>query len=203
MADSPPQTAQLHRWLERMRAGDLTAREELLRSVCGRLERLARKMLRQFPGVHRWTQTDDVLQNALLRLLRALEQVQPAGMRDFFNLAAQQIRRELLDLARHYYGPCGVGANHDSQPQHATDSAPEHHLLDQTDNPDELDRWCRFHEEVERLPADEREVVGLIFYHGWTQVEVAEVCGVDVRTVRRRWEFALVQLHRVLHEDEA
>jgi DNA-directed RNA polymerase specialized sigma24 family protein len=41
-------------------------------------------------------------------------------------------------------------------------------------------------------------VVGLIFYQGWTQAQVAEVLGVNVRTVRRRWEAALVRLHRVL-----
>lgn len=69
--DDPPQTAQLHDWLDRVQAGDLAAREELLRGVGNRLERLARKMLRRFPGVHRWVETDDVLQSALVRLLRA------------------------------------------------------------------------------------------------------------------------------------
>jgi RNA polymerase sigma factor (sigma-70 family) len=37
----------------------------------------------------------------------------------------------------------------------------------------------------------EREVVGLIFYHGWTQAQTAELFGVDERTVRRRWRSAL------------
>src|SRR5258707_13793281 len=95
MPDPSAHTTQLHGWLERMRAGDLTAREELLHSLCGRLERLARKMLRRFPKVHRWAETGDVLQNSLLRLLRALEQVQPASMRDFFGLAAEQMGPEL------------------------------------------------------------------------------------------------------------
>lgn len=50
--------------LERMRAGD-AACGELLRSVSGRLERLARKLLRGFPRVSRWVQTGDVLRVAL------------------------------------------------------------------------------------------------------------------------------------------
>ena len=114
MPDSSVHTTQLHGWLERMRAGDLAAREEMLRRLSARLERLARKMLRRYPRVQRWTDTEDVLQNALLRLLRALEQVQPGSMREFFGLAAEQMRRELLDLAKHFHGPLGVGANHAS-----------------------------------------------------------------------------------------
>ena len=50
MSDPSLHTTQLHGWLARMRAGDLSAREELLRNVCGRLERLARKMLQRRSG---------------------------------------------------------------------------------------------------------------------------------------------------------
>src|SRR5438445_5611148 len=109
-----PPTVQLLGWLERMRAGDLTAREALFGHVCERLRRLTRKMLKGYPGVQRWAETDDVLQNALLRLLRALQEVWPASTREFFGLAAEQMRRELLDLARHFYGPQGLGAHHAS-----------------------------------------------------------------------------------------
>ena len=67
MSDAAVHTTQLHGWLDRMRAGDLAAPEELLRAIGGRLEALARKMLRRHPGVGRWADTDDVLQNALHR----------------------------------------------------------------------------------------------------------------------------------------
>src|SRR5438093_6684777 len=107
MADDVVNTVQLNEWVDRLRAGDRAASDELLRTVCGRLERLARKMLQRFPNVHRWADTGDVLQNSLMRLLRALEEVRPGSVRDFFGLAAEQMRRELLDLARHYYGPQG------------------------------------------------------------------------------------------------
>ena len=49
----------------------------------------------------------------------------------------------------------------------------------------------------------EREVVGLVFYHGWTQAQVAELFQVDVRTVRRWWESALVKLHRELNNESS
>jgi hypothetical protein len=68
-------------------------------------------MLRDFPGVHRWEETDDVLQNAQLRLNRALGAAQPPTVAELFRLAAAQVRRELIDLARHYSAACGLGAN--------------------------------------------------------------------------------------------
>src|SRR5437868_627680 len=100
MGLSSLRTPQLHLWLDRVQKGDLTARDELLKSVVHRLERLARKMLGRFPSVRGWADTGDVLQSALMRLLRALQEVRPPSVRDFFGLAAEQMRRELLDLAR-------------------------------------------------------------------------------------------------------
>ena len=69
-------STQIQRCIDRLRSGDATARDELLAHAVDRLTRLTRKMLRDFPGVHRWEETDDVLQNAVLRLCRALEEVQ-------------------------------------------------------------------------------------------------------------------------------
>jgi RNA polymerase sigma-70 factor (ECF subfamily) len=199
MPDPSFSTRRLQGWLDRLQTGDPSARDELLRQVGGRLERLARKMLRRFPGVRRWAETDDVLQNALLRLLRALEQVRPADTRQFFGLAAEQMRRELLDLGRHFFGPQGCGAHHASRApgDDSTDGGAD--PPDRADHPRELERWSAFHEEVEKLPAEEREVVSLLFYHGWQQAEVAELLGVTVRTVQRRWQAALVKLHGLLH----
>jgi DNA-directed RNA polymerase specialized sigma24 family protein len=33
-----------------------------------------------------------------------------------------------------------------------------------------------------------------VFYHGWTQVKIAELFGVDERTIRRRWATACDRL---------
>ena len=202
MSDPSVQTVQMHHWLERMQAGNLRHRDELLRSFCGRLESLAHRMLRRFPQVQRRAQTDDVLQNALLRLLRSLQSVKPASVHDFLGLAALEIRRECLDLARHFCGPQGVGANHASQGAGSDRTGVVPEPVAQTDDPDDLERWQAFHEGVEGLPVEEREVVNLIYYHGWTQAEAAYLFQVSERTIRRRWESALVKLHRRLNHQE-
>jgi RNA polymerase sigma factor (sigma-70 family) len=200
MSDPAAQTTLMVQWLDRMRVGDASARDELIRSFRGRLELLARKMVGRDRRVARWVDAEGVLQNALLRLLRALETVRPESTRAFFGLAAEQMRRELLDLARHYYGPEGEGANHDSVAPRPDDSRPG--LDPPAPDANDLERWARFHEEVERLPVHEREVVGLIFYHGWTQSQVADLFHRDVRTVRRWWEAALVRLHQVMKDGD-
>jgi RNA polymerase sigma-70 factor (ECF subfamily) len=194
MADEFPETVQLTAWLARMRAGDKTAREAFLGHVCERLRRLTRKMLKGYPGVQRWAQTDDVLQNALLRLLRALDDVEPTSTREFLGLAATQIRRELLDLARHFYGPHGTGANYSSRTGEPAGSA-ELEPPAPPDDPGNLAAWGEFHERIGQLPAEERETLDLLYYQGLSQTDAAGLLGVSVRTVQRRWQSALLKLH--------
>jgi RNA polymerase sigma-70 factor (ECF subfamily) len=195
MAETPSvRTTDLHAWVDRLRAGDRAAADELLRAVGGRLEGLARRMLKGFPNVKRWADTGDVLQGAAMRLLRTLERIRPDSTRDFFNLAAVHVRRELLDLARHFGGPQGVGANHASAAPGADAGPPAYEAAAPAADTADLDRWVRFHEAVERLPAAEREVVGLAFYHGWTHEQIAELLQVTDRTVRRYWQAACLRL---------
>jgi RNA polymerase sigma-70 factor (ECF subfamily) len=189
---SSPQTWQLHDWLDRVEAGDVQAREELLRSVGDRLERLARKMLRGFPSVQRWADTGDVLQASLLRLLRALREVRPNSMREFFGLAAEQMRRELLDLARYFERAGAALAEQAATPPEQLElPAPQ-------EDAGELELWACFHEAVQRLPDQEREVLSLLFYHGWSQPQVAQLFGLDERTIRRRWRAACLHLQQML-----
>jgi len=188
------ETVQLNDWLDRWRAGDLRARDELVRAALPRLELLARKMLRRFPNVRPLNDTQDVLQNAVLRLLRSLQQVDPppANTRAFFGLAAMEIRRVLLDLARQ------GGAARRRGLGRPGDALREEEPPDARDVVEDLERWAAFHEAVERLPVEEREVIGLAFYHGWTQARIAELFQVSERTVARRWHSACLQLQTML-----
>lgn len=183
MASPGNTTTKLQHWLDLMRNGDDHARTELIGHACERLRILTRRMLRGYPLVRRWEQTDDVLQNAMLRLYRALADVTPDSLRHFYNLAALQIRRELLDLAKHH-------ARNDDGEKRAAEPA------DEDGEPSSLIEWSEFHRLVESLPEDEREVFALVWYHDLSQAEAADVLGVSVRTVIRRWQAARIRLQK-------
>jgi RNA polymerase sigma-70 factor (ECF subfamily) len=192
------QTTEMQRQLERWAAGDVAARDRLLERAGQRLLTLTRRMLRGYPHLRRWEQTDDVFQSAVLRLYRSLGDVRPKSIGQFFGLATTQIRRTLIDLARHHFGPEGAAARHESsfagrdRSGHEGTAEPA-----RTDEPPEtLDAWARFHEAVDALPADERDAFSLIWYGETTQVEAAELLGVTERTVLRR----LVRARLLLHE---
>lgn len=188
----------LHGLIELAATGDPAARAALLDHACDRLLRLTRKMFHTFPDLRRWEMTDDVHQNAMLRLHRALADVKVESVRHFFNLAAVQIRRELLDLAKHHFGPEGAAAKHHTDGQPADDEGGTIH--DQAEEPGDLAEWSAFHSQVEALPEEEQEVVGLIFYEGLSQAEASKVLGISLRTIKRRWHQARQKLHEALSD---
>jgi len=191
-------STQIRRCIDRMRAGDAAARDELLAHSHDRLTRLTRKMLRDFPGVKRWEETDDVFQNAALRLCRALQEVQPPTAADFFRFAAAQIRRELLDLARRYSGAPGPSAVHASAIAAGGPTAARLDPVDSTHDPGRLAAWTDFHRAVETLPAEELDVFDLLFYQGLAQAEAAAILDVSERTLKRRWQAARLRIVQAL-----
>ncbi len=194
-------------WLQQQlgmaKAGDAEAWNPVIQGCLQRMESLAHRMLREFPKVRRWEDTNDVVQRSIMRLMRALQVVPINSTRDFFGLAATQIRRELLDLARHYSGPQGLGANHASG-FHGSANEDSGGGLDPADEQiglKELACWSRLHEAVDQLELDEREVFSLVFYHGWTQPQIAELFLVDERTIRRRWRSVCLRLQESVGSD--
>jgi RNA polymerase sigma-70 factor (ECF subfamily) len=188
-------TSELADLLERLRRGDPDARCRVIECAVDRLRTLASKMMRSNPRVRRWAETDDLLQGALLRLHRCMAELHPEGVRQFYALAGLQIRRELLDLAKHYQGAHGVGANHKSDGGRAAQRQCADPLESET-----LDAWTRFHEHVGCLPDDEREVVQLVWYDGMKQPEAAGVLGVSLATLKRRWQSARLRMSELLED---
>lgn len=206
MTNEPSNSSQTQHILDRLAAGDDKAADELIEYAMDRLRRLVRKQLQNNPRIHRWEVTDDVLQNSLMRLHRALKSVKPATKRDFINLAATQIRRELIDLARHHFGPQGErghydskqGANQESGKQlpfveAQADSEPGPTTKFRQNESNEIEE-LRVHQIVDTLPEREREVFSQIFYLGLQQAEVANQLGISVPTVKNRWRAARLML---------
>lgn len=194
-------STQLQALIDLAAAGHSEAYGELISQASTRLLRLTRKMLRGFPRLRRWEETDDVFQTAALRLHRSLSQVQPTSVREFFGLATLQIRRTLIDLARHHYGPERHGAKHqtDGEGQGVDDAAWQQHAVTGA-SPGSLDDWIHFHEAVAQLPEDEREAFQLVWYGGMSQQEAASLVGVSLATIQRRWYRAQNNLGVLLRE---
>ncbi|WP_406699685.1 sigma-70 family RNA polymerase sigma factor [Singulisphaera sp. Ch08] len=193
------QTTEAGDLLDRLRNGDDSARESLVALAQKRFVALARAMLRRYPHVARWEQTDDLLQAALLRLHRSLAAVRPEGVSHFDNLAAAQIRRELIDLARRDYGPEGKGAHH-----HTDGGNPGSRLAGidcGAERPETLEGWAAFHEVVNQLPEPERQVMDRVWYQGMSHAQTAESLGVATKTVQRRWASARLLIRDALHGD--
>ena len=201
MNHSVDQSSEFQFLLDRMLADEPGAFDELALAATERLRNLARTMLRRYPHVRRWEDTDDVFQAVLIRLHRSLGAVKPRSTRDFLGLAVTQMRRALIDLARHYYGVYGHGTKHHSEGggKAADDSGG---ILARatggSERPEALQDWAAFHHAIDSLPSDEQEVFSLVWYGGLMQKEVARLLGVSEKTVVRRLNRARLGLHDLM-----
>ncbi len=186
--------------LDRLRAGAPSAQEELLRVSREQVLLLIRQLMHRYARLRRWEDLVAFLQNVLIRLNRSLAEVSLDSPSDFLRLAAVQIRRELTDLARHYFGPEGLAAHHATPDPVSPEYSPAgRDAPDSTNDPASLLNWSELHETIEALPEEDRKMFDLLWYHGLSQAEAAALLNVSVRTVKRRWHAARLRLAEVCH----
>jgi RNA polymerase sigma-70 factor (ECF subfamily) len=152
----------------------------LLGSAVNRLHLLCASLLaRSYPRLTRPPlnlQSDEMLSSVVERLLKAMRQVHPQTVRQFFALANQHMRWELNDLARRLDEQAPAVELRDSLvPAPAESSGSQ--VSPQT---------RRILEAIEDLPEEEREAFSLVRIQGMTQTEAADVLGVSPKTVQRR-----------------
>jgi len=176
---------------ERLQAGDAAARDELLRLSYDRLLAMTRKMLTNYDRLRHWEESTDVVQQVMYRLNDCLKQDLIHSPTDYFRLAATHIRRILIDLTRHYFGPLGIGTNHAAPNGFSPFEQLNGVLASDRDDPARLAVVAELHEFIAALPAELREVVELHWYLGMTLAETAAVLGLSVSTVKRRYAEAL------------
>jgi RNA polymerase sigma-70 factor (ECF subfamily) len=198
MASEESFAGPLSQCLEDLAAGDLAARDRIIELCSGRLHALASRMLSRFPSVRRWDDTDDVFQNAVMRLHRALGTLRVGSPREIMALAATQVHRELIDLARRHAGPGSYAANHQTNAFKLGESGFRQHVDAAVEPADELDRWTLFHEAIEGLSAERREVFDLVWYLGADQKTIARLVGCSERTVKSRWREAREAVRKAL-----
>lgn len=175
-SDSHEITGLLDQW----RSGDPEASSRLMDLVYRELHRIAAREMRREHGEHT-LQTTAVVHEAYLRICRS----EPIDWKDrahFYAVAAQQLRRVLVDHARRVRSEKRGGG------------AVKLSLWD-SDGPaigmDE--RVLAVDQALERLESlDPRaaKVVELRFFGGLSEAEAAEALQISVATVKRDWDFA-------------
>lgn len=196
--------ARVHRALARIQAGDSAAKNDLLAYASDQLERMARKMMRgsdSYEVVRRWEQTDDVLQGAYLRLSRTIDAIEIATPRDFFKLAATNIRWELKTLRDKHNAKKADARWYQSDVKHGSEGqtlVPAGIVDGAEAPPDVFAAFSRFLDEIENIPAEDREMIDLVIVDGLTQQEAADTLGMSLSTFRRRYREACVRLGSIL-----
>jgi RNA polymerase sigma-70 factor (ECF subfamily) len=200
MSEPSVNTLLINDLVNRCQTGDRIARDELVGKVIHRLERMAQRMMRKFPNVARHVEWQEVVSEATMKLLHALEKRSPQNTREFFNLAAAILRNHLIDLARHFKQILAREV-HLEAGENSSAGDPIGQLADPNAEGDDLDRWAAFHKAVETLPAEEREIFSLVFYHDWPYADIAEMFNCATRTVQRRYKEAILSLRQKLGSD--
>jgi len=168
--------------------GDKAALDKLVPLVYEELHRLAHRYIsRERPG--NTLQTTALAHEAYLRLIDG-KSVRWQNRAHFFAVAAQTMRRILVDLARTRQNlKCGGGAQQVTldgvlvaSPERGTDML----ALDEA-----LGRLAA-------LNPRQSQVVELRYFGGLTDEEVGEVIKISPRTVRSDWRLAKVWLYREL-----
>lgn len=172
--------------LDRVRAGDRKALDQLLPLVYGELHRLARSALRRDRGLHT-LQPTALLNEAFLRLF-GHQLPEFSDRAHFLGISARIMRQVLVDYARGRAArKRGPGLQVEFQESLAR-AAPVGDLL-------ELDQA------LDRLSAEDPRLVILIemrFFAGMTAEETAEARSESVNVVRHDLRYAQARLRRLL-----
>ncbi len=173
-------------------AGDESAAAQLMPAIYADLHRQAARAMRREAGEHT-LQATALVHEAYLRLVdqrRASWQ----NRSQFFGVAAQAMRRVLVDHARAQHA-----AKRGGHAQHITLNDADHGLAAGDDaHGVEL---LALHEALERLATldpNQARLVELRYFGGLTIEETATALGVSPATVKREWSIARAWLRREL-----
>jgi RNA polymerase sigma factor (TIGR02999 family) len=193
MEDNASPSPQVTQLLVAWGNGDQVARDQLMGVVYDELHRLAhRYMKRESPG--HTLQTSALVNEAFVRLVDQ-KNVRWQNRAHFFAIAAQMMRRILVDYARsRNYAKRGGGAA-----QVSLDEA----LIVSDERSAEV---VNVHEALEHLAefdARKSQIVELRFFGGLSIDETAEVLRVSPGTVMRDWTLAKAWLRREISSDDS
>jgi RNA polymerase sigma factor (sigma-70 family) len=191
-------SAELEDLIARLGRGEEGAQLELLQRAHDRLEKIAATIFQEdFPALRGRHDLDSVVNEVWMRLAGALKVTQPRTVDGFFGLVFHKVRQVLLDMAsrqrrddRHRYA--GPRQAVESGAPAAFDRA------DTTHDPQRLALLTEFHEQIEKLPAEQQRVFELHYYGGFSQAEIAQMLELPRKQISRLWLASTGRLARWL-----
>jgi RNA polymerase sigma factor (TIGR02999 family) len=171
--------------------GDQTALDQLAPLVERELHRLAQGYLNHERRGHS-LQATELVNEAYLRLID-WRSVRWQNRAHFFGMAAQLMRRILVDHARHrHFQKRGGDAIQVSLTR--AENIAEERSIDVIALDDALNALAQFDERKSRI-------VELRFFGGLSEAEIAEALKISLRTVQREWNLAHAWLYRELSKE--
>ncbi|HJZ80623.1 MAG TPA: sigma-70 family RNA polymerase sigma factor [Pyrinomonadaceae bacterium] len=186
--DASDKSTEVSALLKQWHNGDQAAFEKLVPLVYAELRALARRHLRNERG-SQTLETTDLVHEAYLKLVNQ-RRVQWQNREHFYAIAAQVMRRVLVDHARAKTRVKRGGGNRKIAISEATVTTPKPAL-----------DFVAFDEALDQLAeVDERKakVVELRFFGGLSVDETARILDVSAVTVMRDWQMAKAWLHKAL-----
>lgn len=172
--------------------GDEEAEKKLMPLVYNELKRLARNYMRRERPDHT-LQATALVHEAYLRLVKQ-QAVNWQGRSHFFGIAAQLMRRILIDHARGHLRDKRFGDKQFLTLDQAIVYSPE--------RSEELLRLDEALDRLSQLDARQGRIVELRFFGGLSVEETAEVLSVSPKTVKRDWSVAKAWLHGELRKTD-
>jgi len=179
--DDAPDPQHLTQWLAAWRHGNEHARDQLFAAVYPQLRQIASRFLQHERGDH--TLEPTALVNELALRLLGSEPIAYTDRTHFFALAAQMMRRILIDHARARIAEKRGGV----QQRVNLSSVDKWQPAPRSEDVLRLDQALS---KLEQADARAAKVVELRFFGGLHEQEVADVLGVSVITVKRDWKVA-------------
>ncbi len=171
---------QLERLYDRLRADDPAAIEELGRILLDILNPTARAQLRgDFPRLRGNLQTDDIIQDACLRVLESKLWKACSTPQGFVSLSKATVFRVLVEQARKLYGPWGFGRRNELGSDALGEPAT-------TDHRSRRDARIDFPEFLATLSPEDAELFILRYSYNLKPKMIATLSGIAPSTVRRR-----------------
>ena len=199
IVDDRGTTVIVQRYLDELAGAEGVASAEpvvrsLLAGSVNRLRILCQSLLyRRYPRLTKGPlnlDTDELLSAVVERMIKAMREVRPRTVREFFALANRHMRWELNDLARRLDSRAPAAELHESRAAAQAETSRSGVNLN----------FQRILHAIDNLKDDDREVFTLVRIQGMTRAEAATVVGVAEKTVQRRLNRSIVHLTEMLSD---